>query len=89
MSDTDQMLAYNLPPVKDTLARAYLAKGSLEKAIDEYLRLTRFHPKSRERRLRHPRYHERLAGLYEETSRPQKAREAYQRFRGLWQQPDT
>ncbi len=89
MSDTDAMLAYNLPPTKDTLARAYLAKGSLEKAIDEYLRLTRFNPKSKERRLIHPRYHERLGSLYEETSRPQKARAAYDRFSELWQERDS
>ena len=87
MSDTDGMLAYNLPPMKDTLARAYVAKGSLEKAIDEYLRLTRFNPRGKDRRLVHPRYHERLAGLYEETSRPQKAARTYEKFNSLWQHP--
>ena len=84
MSDTDGMLAYNLPPAKDTLARAYVVKGSLEKAIDEYRRLTRFRPTSKDRRLIHPAYHQRLAGLYAETSRPQKAEEAQDRFRSLW-----
>ena len=84
MSDTDGMLAYNLPPMKDTLARAYIAKGSLEKAIDEYLRLIRFNPRSKDRRFVHPRYHRRLAGLYEETSRPDKAASAHEKFESLW-----
>lgn len=83
MSDTDGMLAYNLPPMKDTKARAYVAKGSLEKAIDEYLRLTRFNPRSKDRRFVHPRYYRRLADLYDETSRPHKAREARARFENL------
>ncbi len=84
MSDTDAMLAYNLPPMKDTLARAYIAKGSLEKAIDEYIRLTRFNPRGRDRRFVHPRYHQRLGGLYEETSRPDKAARAYETYNRLW-----
>jgi serine/threonine protein kinase/Flp pilus assembly protein TadD len=87
MSDTDGMLAYNLPPMKDTLARAHIAKGSLEKAIDVYLQLTRFNPRSKDRRFVHPRYHQRLAELYEETSRPHKARDAYQRFAELYRAP--
>ena len=87
MSDTDGMLAYNLPPMKDTLARAHVAKGSLEKAIDEYMQLTRFRPRSKDRKLIHPRNHQRLADLYEETSRPKKASEAYDRFHSLWQSP--
>jgi tetratricopeptide (TPR) repeat protein len=84
MSDTDGMLDYNLPPLKDTLARAYVAKGSLEKAIDEYRRLTKFNPRSKDRRFMHPRYHQRLAELYEETSRPHKAEEARARFESLY-----
>jgi tetratricopeptide (TPR) repeat protein len=84
MSDTDGMLAYNLPPMKDTLARAYVARGALEKAIDEYRGLVKFNPRGKDRRLVHPRYHERLAGLYEETSRPQKAAPAYEKFKSLW-----
>jgi non-specific serine/threonine protein kinase len=84
MSDTDGMLAYNLPPMKDTLARAYVAKGSLEKAIDEYRRITKFNPRSKDRRFIHPRYHQRLAELYEETSRPHKAKELNDRFESLY-----
>jgi serine/threonine protein kinase/Flp pilus assembly protein TadD len=84
MSDTDGMLAYNLPPMKDTLARAYVATGSLEKAIDEYLRLTGFNPRGSDRRFVHPEYYRRLAGLYEETSRPRKAALAYEKFGSLW-----
>jgi serine/threonine protein kinase/Tfp pilus assembly protein PilF len=89
MSDTDSMLAYNLPPMKDTLARAHVAKGSLEKAIDEYIRLTRLDTRSADSRFIHPRYHERLAGLYDETSRPQKAQMAHDKFRSLWKAPEV
>ena len=89
MSDTDGMLAYNLPPMRDTLARAHVARGALEKAIDEYSRLTSFRPNSKNRGLIHPEYYKRMAALYEETSRPRKADKARERYTSLWHSTDV
>jgi len=87
MSDTDGMLAYNLPPAKDVLARAHAAGGNIDRAIEEYLALINFDPASRDRRLVHPIYHFRLAALYEEKSRPDKAAASYEKFHSLWKKP--
>jgi serine/threonine protein kinase/Tfp pilus assembly protein PilF len=63
MSDTDGMLAYNLPPRKDVLGRIFLARGDLDKAQDEYERLARFDPRIKSRQLIHPSFHHRLADI--------------------------
>jgi serine/threonine protein kinase/Tfp pilus assembly protein PilF len=80
MSDTEGMLAHNLPPLKDTLARAYAAKGESFKAIAEYERLTTLDALTGDRRLAHPRYHFRLAKLYESRGWDDRARERYSAF---------
>ena len=49
------LVAYNTPFLKDVLARAYVKKGNLDKAIAEYERLTTFDPKSDEHFLIHPK----------------------------------
>jgi serine/threonine protein kinase/Tfp pilus assembly protein PilF len=87
MSDTDGMLAYNLPPMKDTLARAHATKGSLDRAIEEYTRLVTFDPNSKDRRFIHPRYYQSLATLYDEKSQPAGAARAYDKFQSLWGSP--
>jgi serine/threonine protein kinase/Flp pilus assembly protein TadD len=88
MSDTGGMLAYNLPFLKDVLARAYRQKGNLDGAIAEYERLTTFHPYSRDRRLIHPKYRYRLAQLYQEKGRLRKASEQYQKLLEIWEEAD-
>lgn len=88
MSDTGGMLNYNLPLLKDTLARAYGQKGKLDEAIAEYERLITFHPYSRERRLIHPKYRYRLAQLYEEKGRLEKAAAQYKKFLEIWEEAD-
>jgi tetratricopeptide (TPR) repeat protein len=88
MSDTDSMLAYNLPPYKDTLARAILAKGDLSRARMEYERLARFDPRSKGRQLIHPRYHLRLADIYEQVGDRAGAREQIGRYRATWKAAD-
>jgi tetratricopeptide (TPR) repeat protein len=48
---------FNLPPLKDVLARTYAAMGDVDKAIAAYERLITIDPKSNNRFLIHPRYH--------------------------------
>jgi len=84
MSDTAGMLTYNLPFHKDTLARAYLLAGMTRKAVGEYERLCMFHPDSRDRRLIHPLYHYRLAGLCHTLGRTEQALEQYDRVLEIW-----
>jgi tetratricopeptide (TPR) repeat protein len=82
------MLRYNEPYQKDVLARAYLQKGEIDKAIVEYERLITFDPDSKDRRLVHPKYHYRLARLYEEKGWEGKAIEQYEKFLDLWKDAD-
>lgn len=80
MSDTEGLLLYNLPPLKDVLARALRAQGEVYRAVAEYERLTTVDHTTRDRRLVHPAYRFRLAELYEQKGWQEKARSEYRRF---------
>jgi tetratricopeptide (TPR) repeat protein len=82
------ILAHNFPFQKDILARAYVKKGEIDKAITEYERLTTFDPSTKERCLIHPLYHCRLAKLYEKRGWQGKAIEQYKKFLDLWKNAD-
>ena len=82
--DQKSMIVVNIPFLQDVLARAYYLNGDLEKAIAEYERLITFNPKSNDRRLIHPKYHYRLAKLYEEKGLKEKAIGEFEKFLELW-----
>jgi serine/threonine protein kinase/Flp pilus assembly protein TadD len=82
------MFPYNTPFIKDVLARAYLRKGDLDKAIAEYERLVTFNPDAVSRCLIHPLYHYRLAKLYEKKGWNGKAIEHYEKFLDFWKDAD-
>ena len=74
--------------LQDVLARAYIHKRELDKAISEYEKLITFDPNSKDRRLIHPKYHYRLAKLYEQKGLKTKAIEHYDKFLSLWKDAD-
>ncbi len=85
---TEWMLLYNLPSLKDVLARAYQQKGNIDSAIAEYEKLITFDPESEARFLIHPKYYYRLAKLYEQKGWAGKAIENYEKFLDLWKDAD-
>jgi tetratricopeptide (TPR) repeat protein len=83
-----EIVAYNTPYLKDILARSYQKAGQLDNAISEYERLITYNPKRKERYLINPRYHYRLAVLYEEKGLKDKAVKECKRFLDLWKNAD-
>ncbi|MCX6574770.1 MAG: tetratricopeptide repeat protein, partial [Candidatus Aminicenantes bacterium] len=84
----DVLFIYNIPFQKDILARAYVKRGDIDKAIAEYERLITFDPKREQRTLIHPLYHYRLAKLYDQKGEKTKAAEQYQKFLAIWKDAD-
>lgn len=83
------LIAYNLPPFKDVLARAYQQNGEIDKAIAEYERLLTISPKNPSRALIHPLNYYRLGKLYEQKGDKAKAKAKYERFLDLWKDADA
>jgi tetratricopeptide (TPR) repeat protein len=83
-----ETISYNTPFLKDVLARAYLQKNDLDRAITEYEKLVTFDPNSRARFLIHPGLYYRLAKLYERKGLKEKAVGQYRKFLDLWKDAD-
>jgi tetratricopeptide (TPR) repeat protein len=82
------MVVYNLFLPGDVLARVFAKNGELDKAIEEFERLINSDPNKRGRLLIHPRYHYRLAKLYEKQDSSAKAIQQYEKFLDLWKDAD-
>jgi tetratricopeptide (TPR) repeat protein len=80
--------SYNTYFSRDVLARIYIQKGELDKAITEYERLMTFDPANKDWRLVHPKFHYRLAKLYEQKGWKEKAIDQYEKFLTLWKDAD-
>jgi tetratricopeptide (TPR) repeat protein len=83
----EQLLMNSLPP-RDVLARAYVNNNEIDKAITAYEKLLIFDSNNPDRFLIHPRYHYRLAKLYEQKGKREKAIERYQIFLDIWENAD-
>jgi tetratricopeptide (TPR) repeat protein len=86
---TGMMTDYNIPFLKDVLARAYWKGGDLDGAIAEYKRLTTIDPKNQVRYLIHPLYHYRLGRVYEEKGEKANAAAEYRKFLEYWKDADA
>jgi serine/threonine protein kinase/Flp pilus assembly protein TadD len=80
--------SYNTYFSRDVLARIYIQKGELNKAIAEYERLMTFDPANKDWRLVHPKFHYRLAKLYEQKGLKTKAIDRYEKFLTLYKDAD-
>jgi serine/threonine protein kinase/tetratricopeptide (TPR) repeat protein len=88
IGDPTESIAHHFPFTRDQLARAYQQKGDLEKAIQEYERLTSPDRTKLYYRLIHPLYYYRMALLFEQTGQKAKAIKNHERFLDLWKDAD-
>jgi tetratricopeptide (TPR) repeat protein/TolB-like protein len=79
------IMSLNMPILQDVLARAYLRKGELDKAISVYEDLIQFDPDSTDRRAVPLLYNYRIARLYEQKGWKGKAIEHYEKFLIPWE----
>jgi serine/threonine protein kinase/cytochrome c-type biogenesis protein CcmH/NrfG len=83
------LMNYNLPFLKDVLARVYWKKGDLDKAAAEYTKLMTINPANQVRLLIHPLYHYRLGRVLEQKGEKDKARLQYEKFVQYWADADA
>ncbi|MCX6574480.1 MAG: protein kinase [Candidatus Aminicenantes bacterium] len=86
--NTPALASYNLPFLKDVLARAYWKKGDLGAAASEYRKLTAIDPSNQVRMFIHPLYHYRLARVLEEKADKAGAAVEYRKFLEYWKDAD-
>ncbi len=83
-----KLIVDNFPFFQDVLARAYYLNGELDKAVAEYERLITFDANSNSKLLIYPKYHYRLAKLYEEKGLKEKTIGELKKFLELWKDAD-
>jgi tetratricopeptide (TPR) repeat protein len=83
------IMAINVFLNSDVLARAYLRKGEIERAIREYENLVTIDPKKGEWLLINPKYHYRLAQLYEKKGRYKQAIAEYEKYIDILKESDA
>ncbi|HSA94848.1 MAG TPA: protein kinase [Acidobacteriota bacterium] len=86
--NTPAVASYNLPFVKDVLARALWRKGDLDAAAAEYRKLTTIDPANQVRMFIHPLYHYRLGRVLEEKGDRTGAAVEYRKFLEYWKDAD-
>ena len=87
-ASTPALTVYNMPFLKDVLARAYWKKGELDNAVAEYRKLMTVDPGNRIRYLIHPLYHYRLGRVLEEKGDKSGAAGEYRKFLEYWKDAD-
>jgi tetratricopeptide (TPR) repeat protein len=87
-SSTPALTEYNLPFLKDVLARAYWKKGDLDAAAAEYRKLMTIDPSNQVRLMIHPLYHYRLGRVLEEKGDRVGAAVEYRKFLEYWKDAD-
>ena len=84
----DTVPVYNIPWLKDVLARAYWKRGDLDAAVAEYRKLTTIDPSNQVRWMIHPLYHYRLGRVLEEKGDKAGAAAEYRAFLEYWKDAD-
>jgi serine/threonine protein kinase/tetratricopeptide (TPR) repeat protein len=84
----DTVPVYNMPWLKDVLARAYWKKGDLDGAVAEYRKLTTIDPTNQVRWMISPIYHYRLGRVLEEKGDKVGAAVEYRKFLEYWKDAD-
>lgn len=73
---------WDIDPLEDCLANAYLELGRLDEAIAEYERILKLNPN-------YPLVQYHLAQAYARKGQPDQARALYERFLQVWQNADA
>jgi tetratricopeptide (TPR) repeat protein len=76
-----QTVTWNIDPLEDCLAQAYLEFGRWDEAIAEYERILKFNPS-------YPLAEYHLGQAYERIGANEQARAAYERFLQIWKDAD-
>ncbi len=87
-ASTPALTFYNMPFLKDVLARAYWKKGDLDAAAAEYRKLMTIDPSNQVRLMIHPLYHYRLGRVLEEKGDKAGAAVEYRKFLEYWKDAD-
>ena len=86
--DVWDMLLYNAPIDRDLKTKMLYSAGKIQESIEEYKKLLTIDLPHTDRRLINPKYHYRLAKIYEEDGQRENAVEEYEKFLDIWKSAD-